>query len=254
MATIDVGDLARAFAASDGDGVPAYERIKRVVAEQIRAGRWDEGAQLPSENQLVALLGVSRMTINRALRELSSDGIIVRSMGVGTFVASAKATTPLFEVRNIADDVQRRGHHHRTRVVLLEAEHHPERPFASQSTSDRVFHSIVVHYEDDTPIQVEDRLVNPALVPSYLEQDFTAGTPNDYLTRIAPLARGEHIVEAVLPTTEEAGLLGLEPSEPCLLIRRRTWSADGLVSIARLIQPGSRSRLEGAFVTSTPPR
>jgi GntR family histidine utilization transcriptional repressor len=244
---IDVDDFARGFAASGNKGVPAYARIKRVAIDRIRHGDWGEGDQLPSENQLVVALDVSRMTINRALRELSADGYIVRRMGIGSFVAPVKAASSLFEVRNIADEVQRRGHRHRMRVVLLQSEDHADRPFAGGSTSGRVHHSVIVHYEDDTPIQVEDRLVDPALVPEYLDQDFTATTPNDYLSRAAPFERGEHIIEAVLPTAAEADLLDVEVSEPCLLIRRRTWSADGLVSIARLIQPGSRSRLEGTF-------
>nr|WP_280506376.1 UTRA domain-containing protein [Nocardia farcinica] len=52
---------------------------------------------------------------------------------------------------------------------------------------------------------------------------------------------------AAPPPPEECRLLGVPRSEPCLLIRRRTWSATGLVSAARLIHPGSRSRLEGSF-------
>lgn len=55
------------------------------------------------------------------------------------------------------------------------------------------------------------------------------------------------MVEAVLASPEECRLLQIERSEPCLLIRRRTWSEHGLVSVARLIHPGSRNRLEGSF-------
>ena len=104
-----------------------------------------------------------------------------------------------------------------------------------------------MHYEDDTPIQLEDRFINPDEAPGYLEQDFTAITPNSYLSAVAPLVRGEHIVEAVLGGDEECRLLKISPSEPCLLIRRRTWSSHGLVSAGRLVHPGSRSRLEGSF-------
>jgi len=250
--TIDLIDLAHIFGESRSEGSPAYQRIKRAVARCIQSGRWSEGDRLPSENQLVSVLGVSRMTINRALRELAAEGLVVRSMGIGTFVAAAKATSPLFEVRNIADEVQRRGHHHSVRLVELRAESRDDAPFAPDSTSGQVFRSVVVHSEDGIPIQVEDRMVNPDLIPGYLEQDFERITPNNYLTRVAPLARGEHVIEAVLPTAREAELLAIDTTEPCLLLRRRTWSADGLVSIARLIQPGSRSRFEGVFESSAP--
>lgn len=252
MTDIDSAALSREFEATSGDGTPAYLRIKRLISARIRTGAWDAGDRLPSEHQLVAALGVSRMTVNRALRELADSGAIVRSSGVGSFVAAAKAASPLFEVRNIADEVQRRGHRHRTRLVSLAAEDADDRPFAADSATDRVFRSVIVHFEDDTAIQLEDRFVNPALVPAYLEQNFARGTPNDYLSRVAPLTRAALVVEAVLPTEEEAALLGVDTWEPCLLIRRRTWSADGLVSIVRLLQPGTRSRLEGDFEASRP--
>lgn len=249
MTGIDTAALTREFDDSGG-GTPAYERIKRIISTRIRAGQWKEGDRLPSEHQLVAALGVSRMTVNRALRELADSGAIVRSMGVGSFVAETKAVSPLLEVRNIADEVQRRGHRHSTRMISLVAEDVDDRPFAADSTTDLVYRSVIVHFEDDTAIQLEDRLVNPAFVPDYLEQDFTSFTPNDYLSRVAPLTRTDLVIESVLPTADEATLLGIEAWEPCLRIRRRTWSADGLVSIARLTHPGARSRLEGGFESS----
>ncbi|MEV0245560.1 histidine utilization repressor [Nocardia sp. NPDC050712] len=245
IAAVDT-ELAALFRDS-GQSAPAYERVKSLVSTQIKSGRWSEGDQLPSENQLVAALGLSRMTINRALRELTAAGLVVRHAGVGTFVAGTKAPSALFEVKNIADEIQQRGHRHRTQVVSVREEALDRRSVMRELLPRNVFHSVLVHYEDDVPIQVEDRLVNPAEAPDYLEQDFTALTPNTYLSKAAPLERGEHIVEAVLGSAEECMLLGIERGEPCLLIRRRTWSSTGLVSAARLVHPGSRNRLEGVF-------
>jgi GntR family transcriptional regulator, histidine utilization repressor len=249
MAVADVdAELAVLFSDTGDESVPAYERVKQLVAEQIRSSRWSEGDRLPSESQFVNALGLSRMTINRALRELTSDGLIVRMMGVGTFVARTKAASPLFEVKNIADEIQQRGHRHRTEVITVREEQaDEEHAFLPETFGATVFHSVLVHFEDDTPIQVEDRFVNPAEAPDYLAQDFTKLTPNDYLSRVAPLTRGEHVVEAVLAGPQECRLLRIDRGEPCLLIRRRTWSERGLVSTARLVHPGSRSRLEGAF-------
>jgi GntR family histidine utilization transcriptional repressor len=121
IAEVDA-ELAVLFNEAGGESAPAYERVKNLVVSQINSGRWTEGDQLPSENQLVSALGLSRMTINRALRELTSDGLIVRMMGVGTFVAATKTASPLFEVKNIADEIQRRGHRHRTEVVFVREE------------------------------------------------------------------------------------------------------------------------------------
>lgn len=241
-------ELAILFRQAGADSAPAYERVKRVVLDRISSGTWPEGHQLPSENQLVDALGLSRMTINRALRELAADGMVQRLMGVGTFVAPTKATSPLFEVTNIADEIAHRGHRHRTEVVFLRSEvPDPAHQILRETGQKRVFHSLVVHFEDALPIQVEDRFVNPAEAPDYLDQDFTTITPNRYLSDVAPLVRGEHVVEAVNGTEDECSLLQIPKTEPCLLIRRRTWSARSLVSAARLVHPGSRNRLEGSF-------
>uniref|UniRef100_UPI002454831D GntR family transcriptional regulator n=1 Tax=Nocardia farcinica TaxID=37329 RepID=UPI002454831D len=174
-----------------GSEFAAYERVKQLIVSQIKGGRWRAGDQIPSENQLVSALGLSRMTINRALRDLTAEGVLNRVMGVGTFVAPTKAASPLFEVKNIADEIQQRGHRHRTEVVFVRSEHAEiGHPVLGDALGGNVFHSLIVHFEDDVPIQVEDRYVNPAEAPHYLEQDFTTTTPNTYLSALAPLERG----------------------------------------------------------------
>lgn len=228
---------------------PLYERVKQMILGNVRSGEWPAHHRVPSESELVSQLGFSRMTINRALRELTADGVLLRMQGVGTFVAEPKRQAALVEVHNIADEVAARGHVHRLEVVSLgEETATTERALAlNVKEGQRVFHSLIVHYENDVPVQIEDRYVNPQVAPDYLQQDFQHETPFAYLNRMAPLSEGEHVVEAIIPDAAEARLLDIKRSEPCLLIRRRTWSGKRLVTSARLIYPGSRYRLEGRF-------
>ncbi|WP_434033138.1 histidine utilization repressor [Cupriavidus sp. a3] len=230
---------------------PLYARVKQHISSRIADGSWPPHHRVPSEAELVEALGVSRMTVHRALRELTAEGMLVRLQGVGTFVAEPKLRTALYAVNNIADDIAARGHRHHARVVSVQE----ERAGAAQAAAldvpleQRVFHSVIVHYEDDIAIQLEDRYVNAAVAPDYLEQDFSRETPYQYLTRVAPLTEGEHVVEAVLAHPEECGLLDIDKGEPCLLIRRRTWSAGRVVTSVRLVHPGSLHRLEGRFTS-----
>ncbi len=228
---------------------PLYAQVKQMIIQQIQSGAWPAHHRVPSESELVEELGFSRMTINRALRELTADGLLLRMQGVGTFVAEPKGRSALFAVNNIADEIAARGHRHHCKVIRL-AEELPsaERALALDlHNGQRVFHSLIVHYENEVPVQLEDRYVNAAVAPDYLKQDFTILTPYAYLSRVAPLTEGEHVVEAVLAEAEECRLLQIERNEPCLLIRRRTWSGNQAVTSARLIHPGSRHRLEGRF-------
>lgn len=239
------------LAAERSGPLPFYARVKEMVADKIRSGEWQPNDRVPSEAELVQMLGFSRMTINRALRELTAEGLLVRLQGVGTFVAEPKRQSSLFEIQNIADEVQARNHRHRSDVMLLQA----ERATSEQAEAlnmlpgDEIFHSAIIHYENDIPIQIEDRYVNPQVAPEYLQQDFTQVTPNIYLNKLAPLTEGEHIVEAVSASTQQSKWLQLAPHEPCLLICRRTWSKQVNVSYARLLYPGSRHRLKGHFMS-----
>lgn len=228
---------------------PLYARVKQMITQQIQNGTWPPHHRVPSESELVSQLGFSRMTINRALREMTADGLLVRMQGVGTFVAEPKSQSALFEVHNIADEIAARGHRHSCKVMLLvEEAAGAERALALDlREGQRVFHSVIVHYENDIAVQIEDRYVNALVAPHYLQQDFLLQTPYAYLNAVAPLTEGEHVVEAILAEPQECELLQIPAGEPCLMIRRRTWSGRQAVTAARLIHPGSRHRLEGRF-------
>ena len=91
---------------------PLYMQVKEHILDNIQSGAWAAGTRVPSENELVESFGISRMTANRALRELSADGFLARVPGVGTFVKEQTARTSLMELRNIAEEIAARGHKH----------------------------------------------------------------------------------------------------------------------------------------------
>jgi GntR family histidine utilization transcriptional repressor len=110
-----------------------------------------------------------------------------------------------------------------------------------------VFHTLIVHHDDGVPLQCEDRYVNPAAAPGYLQADFTRITPTRYLLEVAPMWDAQYTLEASLATAQEARLLGIERSEPCLVMVRRTVFGGVPITLARLVHPGSRYQLEGRF-------
>ena len=72
-----------ADALQGADAGPLYLAVKQLIHERIDSGAWPPNFRVPSENELVSELGVSRMTANRALRELASEGVIKRVQGRG---------------------------------------------------------------------------------------------------------------------------------------------------------------------------
>jgi GntR family histidine utilization transcriptional repressor len=228
---------------------PAYQEIKDYILTRIHIGEWREGDQVPSENELAREFKVARMTVNRALRELTSEQILTRVQGAGTFVAQPKYASTLVEIRSISDEIVARGHAHRAHVLHLGASivddtlaHEMQLAIGSP-----VFHSRVLHFENDEPMQIEERYVNPALAPEYARQDFTRITPNQYLMIAAPLQRVEYRIEAAIPSDETRHALAMKDHEPCLLLHRRTWSRDAVASLANLWHPGDRYQFTGHF-------
>lgn len=231
-----------------------YEKIKEYIYQKIESGEWPENHPVSSENGLAAQFGVSRMTARRALQELADEGLVIRTRGSGTFVAPLKSQSALLTIRNIADEIRTRQHKHHAEVVLLEkvSAQHTLATFLHVPSGSEIWHSIIIHYENDQPMQVEDRYVNPRLVPDYGQQNFTQCTPHEYLCEVTPLTEASHQIEAVLPDEQTMQWLGLDKLEPCLQIHRRTWCRDGVVSQATLTHPGSKFRLGGHMTFRSP--
>lgn len=235
-------------------GAPLYQQVKNDILARISSGELKPGARVPSEHEIVAAQGVSRMTVNRALRELTTAGVLVRVQGVGTFVSGRKPHSALVEVKSIADEIAERDGRHRAEIRVLRSESasQPLAELLGLGEGARVFHSVIIHCENDVPIQLEDRYVNPAVAPDYLVQDFTCTTPSKYLLDVTALSEIEHVIEAMLPDKTLCRLLKIDATEPCLVLRRRTWSGAHVATVARFVHPGSRYRLASRFQPNGP--
>jgi GntR family histidine utilization transcriptional repressor len=228
---------------------PLYERVKEHILQRMRSGEWPEGARLPSEFDFMEAFGASRMTVHRALREMSAAGFLRRVQGVGTFVRRDKPSSELLEITDIAQDILARGHAHRARLLTLEARRADAalaQIFAIRRGA-KLFHSEVVHFEDDVPVQLEQRCVLPRFAPDYLRQDFGQLTTARYLQSMAPASEVEHSLEACAPDERACLLLEIGPHEPCLVLERRTWTPAGPATRSVLTHPGQRYSLRSRY-------
>lgn len=226
-----------------------YSRIKQFLKEGLANEIWPPGTIMPSETELAAQFGVSRTTVTRALRELQSEGLVNRLQGVGTFAAHLFRVSSSLTIRDLHEEITTRGHAHHAEVHVARR----ERATATVAgklglpVGELVFHTLIVHFENNVPLQCEDRFVNPACAPDYLSADFTQITPTHYLLQVAPLWEAQYSIEASAPTEREARLLNIQPTDPCLVITRGTERGGISITQARLVHPGSRYMLNGKF-------
>ena len=229
--------------------VPRYRQLKELIIRRISTGELQPRDRVPSENELVDSTGVSRMTANRALRELTEEGYVERIAGVGTFVADLQSASHVLEVKNIADEIRHRGQAYSADVLALDES--PADPNAASALhvdeGAKLLHARIVHFGDALPVQLEERYVVPGFAPAFLEQDFAETTPGAYLTSVAPLQEAEHVVRASMPAEETRACLEMAEDEPCLVVTRRTWAGGRPVTFARLSHPGSRFELSGHY-------
>lgn len=226
-----------------------YALVKAWLKDGLSRDRWPQGTLMPSEAELTERFGVSRMTVNRALKELQAEGLVVRRQGQGTFAASRLRVASQLTIRDLHEEIEAGGHVHTAQVHLVRAE--PATPALAErlglAPGDTVFHTLIVHRRDGVPLQCEDRYVNPDAAPGYLDVDFTQTTPTHYLLQVAPLWQAHYHIEAAPPTAEEARLLGIGAREPCLVLVRRTQDRVRVITLARLVHPGTRYTIEGSF-------
>ncbi len=229
---------------------PRYQQLKDLIIQRISTGDLRPNDRVPSENELVEAQSVSRMTANRALRELNHEGYVKRIAGRGTFVSDFRSQSHVLEVQNIADEIAARGRTHSSQV-LRQSHQRARGEIAKALHVDQgvsVFHLLLVHFENEVPIQIEDRHVLADFAPACLEQDFEQVTPSAYLTSVAPLQEAEQVVRAQSPNAAVRERLQMDDDEPSLVVIRRTWSKGRPVTFARLHHPGSRYELAGHYV------
>lgn len=231
---------------------PLYGRIKSVIEKRIREAEWPADFQVPREEDLAEEFGASPLTVRRALRELQAEGMLVRIQGRGTFVIGPKMQCAVFELPDVSEEIEDGGGIHTSEVISLCAIA-PESPLASLLVvpdGNVVFHSRILHKEDGTPIQLEDRFVNSGEASDYLRQDFTRVTPHAYLLRRTEVTFVDNTIRAIRLDDESSKLLQINPSQPCLLLDRRTWRGTVPVTRSRFLYPGDRYRLRSSHEAS----
>lgn len=227
---------------------PLYEQIKTVIEKRIRGDEWPADFRVPSEEELAEEFSASALTVRRALRELQTEGMLVRIQGRGTFVVGPRMQCAIFDLPDVSEEIAHSGGVHTSEVLYLGIIT-SDSPFAGMLPlpyEGEIFHSRLLHKEDGTPIQVEDRFVNSIEAPDYLKQDFTRLTPHTYLLQNTEVTYVDNTIRAIRADEESRRALEIDGNQPCLLLDRRTWRGNIPVTRSRFLYPGDRYRLRSA--------
>ncbi len=222
--------------------IPKFKSIQNYLLNGIASGEFPAGAQIPTELELAEKFGVSRMTVNRAISDLTSQNVLTRTAGKGTFVTGQKSATSPANIGDIQKEVLARNHRYSAKVLIQKSIPADEATALGLGipTGSNVYYCQIIHYENGLSLILENRYINPTFVPDFIHQDFSKITPTGYLLEKHGLSRMEQAIEAIACSKNHAQLLEIAEGEPCLYITRRTWDKHNIISVSNFVAPGIR--------------
>lgn len=205
-----------------------YLRLRQAIRNVIDRREIEPGHALPSERELAQSLGISRVTVRKALAGLVEEGLLTQRHGAGTFVAE-RIVKPISRLTSFTEDLRARGLNPRSEFFERGiGEVTPEEAMAMNlSPGTAVVRLHRVRYAGDEPLAIERSVVpasalpDPSLVRDSLYEALEARgcRPRRALQRL----------RAVLLTAQHAHLLHVSPGSAGLAIERRSFLDDGRI-------------------------
>jgi GntR family transcriptional regulator len=215
-------------------GVPAYRRVGDELAARIRSGELAPGARVPSERELAAGRGISRMTARAAVGLLARRGLVERRERSGVFVARPKIEQSLDTVAGLSDQLGGRGVVPGAEVIEVRTVRVGElgdAEVASRlglSDEDAVHVIVRVRTGDGEPLVLEENYLPERLLPGLLAEDLSGSLYALVRERYGlSVARTRQELEPTPLDSGAAALLGISPDVPALRVTRTAWDAEG---------------------------
>ena len=234
--------------AADTNGSGAlYQRILSDIRGRIVSGEWPPGHRIPFEHELSAEYQCSRMTVNKAMSELARTGLIERRRRSGSFVRRPQSQAAILEIHDIRAEVEALGLPYRYELVsrrLSEAAGERDAGFAVGTP---LVELVCRHFAGAAPFCLEERAISLSSVPEAAEESFEEIAPGPWLLSRVPWNAAEHTIRAIAADEHVANMLAVPRHSPCLVVNRRTWSADQPVTNVRLTYAGETHSLVARF-------
>ncbi len=230
--------------------IPYYLQLMDILREKVQTGAWSPGDQIPGEQDLCELYGISRTVVRQALRELEIEGVISRRKGKGTFISPPKISEGLVQkLTGFYQDMVERGLRPTTKVLHQNSSPANEKVarFLNIKSGENVIDILRLRFINDEPIQLVTTYIPFALCPALASVDLTNRSLYEYLEKEAGIfiAKGRRYIEAVLANDTEAALLGIEPKSPLLMLDSISFSETGQpIEYYHALHRGDRSRFE----------
>lgn len=231
--------------------VTLNQRIRGDIESRIRSGEWPPGHRVPFEHELMTQYACSRMTVNKVLSALAEAGMIERRRRAGSFVARPHPHIEqvALAIPDIPVEVASRGHAYR--FELLERRRRKPLPALPQEVEVASGAMLLalrsLHLADGRPFALEERVINPAVVPGVMDMDFSSTAPGSWLLQHVPWTRAQHRISAINADAAQSQRLQVALGTACLVIDRQTWRGEAAITYVRQVFLGDTYDLIARF-------
>ena len=212
---------------------PSHTRIEQWLRGRIAAGHLVPDDKLPSEEELAAALGVSRMTLRQALGSMEASGILVRRRGRsgGTFIREQQIEVDLTGLPGFTAQMSRSNIRAGARVVSVRRQH-PDRAVATAlelAGGKDVFEIIRVRSANREPLALEETYFPCHLFPGLDRRPLT-GSIYSIMRKDYDLAPhdAQEWLEPALASEDHAQLLDVQLGAPLMLVTRTSYTVAGV--------------------------
>lgn len=226
-----------------------YKQIRADIERRILTGAWPPGHRIPFEHELMTRYNCSRMTVSKALSELTQAELIERRRRAGSFVRRPKFLSAVMQITDIRAEITALGRSYDYRMIRKSRRNATAADCARLGVgkTGKVIAISCLHSADRVPFAFEDRLIDLDAVPEAASADFAAEPPGTWLLEHVPWNEAEHAISAIVADDAAAKALAIEPGMPCLVIERRTWRVKRTLTAVRLLYPGESHKLVARF-------
>jgi GntR family transcriptional regulator len=208
--------------------LPMYTQIRETIRRRVLDGTYAPHSQMPSESQMIASFGASRITVRQALSDLQKEGLIFKVAGKGSFVAKPKVFQNLSRLQGFGEAMAPAGYE--TFSQVLSARQTRADDTVAQRLrcrpGDRVFEIQRLRYLNREPISVDVSYFALALGQRLIKEDLPARDifvilENDYGLH---LTHADVQIEAISANETLARQLRTPEASPLLRIERLTYA------------------------------
>jgi GntR family transcriptional regulator len=201
--------------------MPLYHQLKELLTEKIESGEWEPGFRLPSELELAAEFGVSRITVRQAMQLVEASGLVERRRGVGTFVGRPKVSQNLLALFHVGNEISKSGSVPNVRLNHLTTKKASPAIAAHLTISpqDDVYEFYRTIFADDEPIILFKSWLPVRLFPGLNAEQLESRSIRAALADFGTHVESQHKeVEVAILDADEAKLLDTSAGAPALLV------------------------------------